>query len=198
MELEEKRINISNNIWLEKGIIPIKIDDTEYNELWNLHPKERREINFFNKTYKLPRWNQAYGVDYKFSGIIEKAKPITEQLQKYLDWANNNEIQHKRNGNLNGILINWYKNGEDYISWHSDNETELDPNSPIYTISLGSTRTFKIREKENHLNVTNFELNHNDFLIMGGKDFQKKYQHHLPKRKKCVDSRISITIRKFL
>ena len=107
-----------------------------------------------------------------------------------------NEEKQGRTGELNGILVNWYQDGEHYISWHSDDESNLDPKSPIYTISLGATRTFKIREKADKKNVTNYELEHNDFLIMGG-EFQKYYQHHLPKRKQCKNSRISITLRKF-
>ena len=106
------------------------------------------------------------------------------------------EYKKGRTGELNGILVNWYKDGEDYIGWHSDDESQIDQNAPIYTISLGDTRTFKIREKKDKKKVTNYELEDNDYLIMGG-EFQKNYQHHLPKRKKCKNSRISITIRKF-
>ena len=107
-----------------------------------------------------------------------------------------NEKKQGRIGGLNGILVNWYQDGEHYIGWHSDDESPLDQKAPIYTICLGATRTFKIREKKNKKNVTNYELENNDFLIMGG-EFQKYYQHHLPKRTKCKHSRISITIRKF-
>ena len=38
--------------------------------------------------------------------------------------------------------------------------------------------------KKDKKKVTNYELEDNDYLIMGG-EFQKHYQHHLPKRKKC-------------
>ena len=190
------RLNYSKNCWLEKGVIPIKLDKDQYHELWKSHPIERNEIFIFNKYHKVPRWQQAYGKNYKFSGNVAKAQPITENLKKYINWANMNEVKNGRSGGLNGILINWYENGDHYIGWHSDDESQIDQEAPIYTISLGSKRTFKIREKKNKKNVTNYELENNDFLIMGGK-FQKYYQHHLPKRKKCIHSRISITIRKF-
>lgn len=185
-----------DNCWLEKGKIPFKLSKEEYQSLWDSHPVERNEIFIFNKYQKVPRWQQAYGQNYQFSGNTAVAQPITEMLKKYIDWANMNEIKKGRIGGLNGILVNWYQYGEHYIGWHSDDESQLDQNAPIYTISLGTTRTFKIREKKNKKNVTNYELENNDFLIMGG-EFQKHYQHHLPKRKKCKHSRISITIRKF-
>ena len=187
---------MNNNCWLEKGKIPIKLTKEQYKNLWNSHPVERNEIFIFNKYHKVPRWQQAYGQNYKFSGNTAIALPITKILKPYIDWANMNEKKQSRIGGLNGILVNWYQDGDHYIGWHSDDESQLDQTAPIYTISLGATRTFKIREKKNKKNVTNYELENNDFLIMGG-DFQKHYQHHLPKRKKCKHSRISITIRKF-
>jgi len=191
-------INYPNNCWIEKGVIPseLQLNKDQYQELWNSHPLEQDEICIFNKYVKIPRWQQAYGEDYKFSGSMAKSLPITEQLQKYIDWVNLNEVSNGRSGELNGILLNWYENGDHYIGWHSDDEPQLDKSFPVYTISLGATRTFKIREKKNKNIVTDFELKNNDFFIMGG-EFQKHYQHHLPKRKKCINSRISITLRKF-
>ena len=185
-----------DNSWLETGKLPFKLNKEQYQTLWNSHPVERNEIFIFNKYHKVPRWQQAYGQNYQFSGNTTIAQPITDMLQKYIDWANMNEKKKGRIGGLNGVLVNWYEDGEHYIGWHSDDESQLDENAPIYTISLGVTRTFKIREKKNKKNVTNYELENNDFLIMGG-EFQKHYQHQLPKRKKCKHSRISITIRKF-
>ena len=188
----------SNDSWIERGTIPnnIHLTNDQYKELWDAHPAERHEIYIFNKYHKVPRWNQAYGIDYKFSGNVAKAKPITPLLQKYIDWVNDNELKQNRSGGFNSILVNWYENGQHYIGWHSDDESELDTKAPIYTISLGATRTFKIRDKKNTKNVTNYELDNNQFFIMGG-NFQKYYHHHLPKRMKCMDSRISITLRKF-
>jgi alkylated DNA repair dioxygenase AlkB len=193
------RINYAKNCWLEKGSIPnsLHLYKEQYQKLWNSHPTEKHTVFIFNKYHKIPRWQQAYGQNYRFSGNVAKAKPFTPQLQDFIDWANNNELNNGRIGGMNGILVNWYQNGSHYIGWHSDDESQLDPLTPIYTISLGAKRTFKIREKKNKKNVINFELENNDFLIMGG-DFQKHFQHHLPKRKKCADSRVSITIRKFI
>ncbi len=95
----------------------------------------------------MPRWQQAYGKSYQFSGNVSVALPITEHIQKYIDWANTNELNNCRKGGFNGALINWYENGEHYIGWHSDSEAQLVKNEPIYTISLGATRTFKIKGK---------------------------------------------------
>jgi len=149
----------------------------------------------YNKWHTVPRWQQAYGKSYEFSGNVSVALPISAQIQSFIDWANLNETNNGRTGGFNGALLNWYEDGEHHIGWHSDNEGPLVKNEPIYTISLGATRTFKIREKS-HANSANYELENNNYLIMGGK-FQSHYQHQLPVRKKCKTSRISITLRKF-
>ena len=50
--------------------------------------------------------------------------------------------------NFNQILLNWYRDGEDYIGMHSDDESEIIKNTPIITVSLGTTRDFVLQEKE--------------------------------------------------
>ena len=196
---KNKKENLINNCWFEKGYIPkyLQLNDNQYETLWNMHPVKQNKVLIYNKLVKVPRWQQAYGKNYSFTGNTVIAKPLTEQLKKYIDWANKNELENGRTGELNGILINWYQDGNHYIGWHSDDERQLNKNSPIYTISFGAKRTFKIREKYNKKNVTNFELENNNFFIMGG-NFQKYFQHQIPKRKKCSNTRISITIRSFL
>ena len=74
-----------------------------------------------------------------------------------------NENEEGRVGGLNGVLVNWYQDGEHYIGWHSDDVSQLDQDAPIYTISLGATRTFKIRETKDKNNVTDHELEDSDF-----------------------------------
>jgi len=96
--------------------------------------------------------------------------------------------------NFNGILINKYLNGNDYISAHSDSESNCDVNG-VVAISYGSTRKFRIRDKKTKTIVGDFPLNHAEMLIMGG-DFQKEFTHEIPIEKKIKEPRISFTFRK--
>ena len=43
---------------------------------------------------------------------------------------------------FNGCLINLYRDGNDCMGWHSDNEKELDSEKSIASLSLGSSRDF--------------------------------------------------------
>ena len=45
------------------------------------------------------------------------------------------------------VLLNWYRDGDDAMSWHSDDEPELGPEPVIASVSLGAERVFKLRRK---------------------------------------------------
>ena len=65
---------------------------------------------------KIPRWQQAYGVDYRFSGKVSKALPIPVLLTPLVVWAKN-QIDDR----LNGMLLNWYDADlGHYIGRHRD------------------------------------------------------------------------------
>ena len=98
------------------------------------------------------------------------------------------------NTEYNGILVNKYKTGEDYISAHSDDETNLDK-CGVVAISYGATRKFRIREKNTKKKVGDYPMVSYSMLQMGG-DFQKEFTHEIPIEKKVKESRISFTFRK--
>lgn len=190
-------IILKNDSWLESGNIPNQIleDEKTFKNIWEMHPETIHKIKIFGKELNTPRWQQSYGIDYKFSGTTSKAQPIPDILKPYLQWANKNEINNGRTGDLNGILLNWYKDGEHNIGWHSDSESELDNTRPIYTISLGADRKFKIKHIKSGA-TNDYIVNNGSYIIMGG-EMQKHYKHSVPKSKKVTEPRISITIRKF-
>ena len=94
----------------------------------------------------------------------------------------------------NGILVNKYKTGEDYISAHSDDEVNLDP-SGVVAISWGATRKFRIRNKITKKIVGDYPLTSGSMIQMVGK-FQQEFTHEVPVEKKVKTERISFTFRK--
>ena len=79
---------------------------------------------------------------YKYSGQIAKSIKLTTELEFLLNYINK-EFQ----SDFNGILINKYNNGSDYIGKHSDDEKELSKKG-VVAITYGATRKFRIRDKE--------------------------------------------------
>ena len=56
--------------------------------------------------------------------------------------------EQKAGKSFNSLLLNLYRNGDDKVSWHSDNESELGYEPCIASLSLGAVRRFKFRHLE--------------------------------------------------
>jgi alkylated DNA repair dioxygenase AlkB len=188
-----KTINLNETSWIIEGRIPNELQYVQNNfeELWNLHPKEYGKIKIYGNIINVPRWSQCYMRPYYYSGINHEAIPLPIEFQPYLEWANNLGY-----GEFNIALINFYGHGGHYIGRHSDNESEIVENSPIVSITLGATRTFRIRDKTSLEIVKDINLTDGAYLIMGG-EMQKHYLHEIPKVAKA-GRRINITFRQMI
>ncbi|PAV14774.1 isochorismatase family [Pyrrhoderma noxium] len=51
---------------------------------------------------------------------------------------------------LNHVLIQWYRNGNDYIAEHADKTVDIVRGSAIINVSIGSQRTMILRFKKGH------------------------------------------------
>jgi len=109
----------------------------------------------------------------------------------------------------NFCLVNYYANGADSISYHSDDERFLGPNPSIASFSLGATRDFCMKHKpispkdgepppeQNLKPPLKLPLASGDMVLMRGKT-QANWLHSVPKRKGKggEGGRINITFRK--
>jgi alkylated DNA repair dioxygenase AlkB len=98
---------------------------------------------------------------------------------------------------FNGILVNKYMDGNDYISAHSDDEGSLDQKAGVAFISYGTERIFRIRNKVDKKIVFNESTTHCSIMHMGG-EFQNLYTHEIPIQKKIKTARISFTFREHI
>lgn len=140
---------------------------------------QRRDVGFFSDD----------SIGYHYSGKLAESKPLTKYLKRLLK-----KVNKLYNTSFNGILINRYNDGNDYISAHSDDERNLDPQGVI-SISYGSTRIFRIRNKYTKKIIKDIELNNLDIVHMKG-DFQKEFTHEIPKDTTIKTERYSFTFRK--
>ncbi|BCU02743.1 dioxygenase [Pandoravirus japonicus] len=100
----------------------------------------------------------------------------------------------KPRGTYTAVLINEYRDGNDHISWHSDDEHSID-RTDIASLSLGATRDFKMRDKADHALQVTFPLGPGDVVHMHGR-CQDLYQHQVPKRARVNDVRLNLTFRR--
>ena len=140
---------------------------------------QHRSIGFFS--------NKSIG--YYYSGQLAKSQTLTNNLSILLD-----KINIKFDSKLNGILVNKYINGNDYIGAHSDDETSLDK-CGVVCISYGAVRKFRIKDKITKKTIVDIPTISNNILHMGG-DFQKEFTHEIPIEKKIKEVRYSFTFRK--
>ena len=187
---------LSQTSWIATCKLPKELYPN-FNDLWQTHPLEKGKVKIYGKEIETPRWHASYLNDYTFSGITlnNKNTIIPPAVSKIFEWANTNETEK-----YNQILVNWYENGHHYIGKHSDDEKQLIPESYIFSLSLGSTRTFRIRNKESKKIVRDITLNDGDIVIMGGTT-QKEFTHEITKisgkKGESISRRINITFRKF-
>ena len=143
---------------------------------------QQRSIGFFSDE----------SVGYKYSGQMAASQPLTPALSSLLMYVND-----RFGAAYNGVLINKYLSGEEYIGKHSDDERALDPNTGVIVCSLGSVRKFRIREKESGKLMTDVPTENDKIIQMAG-DFQKEFTHEIPVEKKVNGVRFSFTFRKHL
>jgi alkylated DNA repair dioxygenase AlkB len=59
---------------------------------------------------------------------------------------------------FNSVLLNLYRNGNDSVAWHADDEPELGINPLIASVSFGQQRRFDVRHKQDHKLKYSIEL----------------------------------------
>jgi alkylated DNA repair dioxygenase AlkB len=97
---------------------------------------------------------------------------------------------------FNSVLINFYRDGQDRVAWHSDDEKELGQNPVIGSVSLGAERKFKLRHKgfDKNGRQTEIMLAHGSLLLMKGPT-QHFWKHEIPRTARPVEARINLTFR---
>ena len=174
-----------------------------------------------------PRYTTVFGVDtsstFTPDGELidsQTAKPVPSD--RYKACAPNTPrplpqcLDHLRqlteiftSATYNFCLVNYYADGADSISYHSDDERFLGPNPSIASFSLGATRDFCMKHKpippkagepppaQNLKPPLKLPLASGDMVLMRGKT-QANWLHSIPKRKGkgSEGGRINITFRK--
>lgn len=175
--------------------LPLEIANSYFSVLKNSIVWQSRKIKIFGRFVDQPRlmaWHGDENKKYKYSGTVFDPQPWTQDL---LDIKN--KIESVCDLSFNSVLLNLYRNGQDSMGWHSDDEKELGRDPIIASLSLGQERRFIFRDKKDHENKRELVLKHGSLLIMSGKT-QEYYHHSVPKQLKINEPRINLTFRRIL
>lgn len=184
---ENKQVDWKTARWGE-------MSETDFDniEFTNIRWKQDH-IKFFGKTHPLPRLTSWYGdpgASYKYSGIYSDPNPWNDGLL-YVK----SKVEAALGVCFNSVLLNWYRDGSDSLSWHADDERELGPEPIIASASFGDTRDFLFRRKDDKDQNLALKLHHGSLVVMKGTT-QQHWVHSVPKRKSSSSrSRFNLTFR---
>lgn len=153
----------------------------------------QEKIQVWGKAHAQPRlvaWHGDSGTAYGYSGITLQASDWSTTLRRI-----KKEIESATGYRFNSVLLNLYRDQHDHVSWHSDDEPELGQNPVIASLSLGATRTFKLKYKSSAAQkVLSFELGSGSLLLMAGAT-QHHWKHCIARQSRASAARINLTFR---
>jgi alkylated DNA repair dioxygenase AlkB len=126
---------------------------------------------------------------YTYSGVKKIPQAWTSELL-----AIKAQLEELAQSEFNSCLLNFYHDGDDGMGWHCDDEIELDPSSPIASLSLGARRKFAFRHKEDKTTIPLYL--ENGSVLMMHSPTQQFWRHALLKTKTVSTPRINLTFRK--
>ncbi len=155
-------------------------------------PWEQPSVLIHGREHPVPRllaWYGDAGVSYRYSGLTHQPLPWTPLLAEIRE-----RVQDYCGQALNGVLINYYRDGSDSMGWHSDDEAELGRNPLVASLNLGGARRFDLRRKGGSRIEHSLLLEGGSLLVMRGAT-QHYWQHQVAKTRKVVAPRLNLTFR---
>jgi alkylated DNA repair dioxygenase AlkB len=156
---------------------------------------KQEHIKMFGKEIGIPRLTAWYGDperSYTYSGIALTPlewTPLLNELRAAVEKIAGHEF--------NSVLLNLYRDANDSVSWHADDEPDLGREPVIGSLSLGASRRFDFRKKTDHSERFKSVLNSGDLVVMRGTS-QQLWDHQVPKEPKATGPRINLTFRQIL
>jgi len=157
------------------------------NIAWKQEP-----IKMFGKEIMQPRLTAWYGderMSYTYSGITMQPLSWNDDLTFI-----KNKIEVETGYAFNSALLNFYRDGNDSVGWHRDNEKSLGINPIIASVSFGTSRDFHLKHVTDRDLTVKVPLTNGSLLLMKGKT-QHHWLHSIQKEPKVRSGRINITFR---
>jgi len=140
---------------------------------------------------RLTSFHGQRGVHYSYSGMRYDAHDFAPELA-----ALRERLSAELGCGFNCVLANFYRDGDDSVGYHADDEPELGPSVQdiaIASLSLGQARRFVLKHRKSGAR-TELTLPGGSLLVMRGRT-QQVYVHALPKTRIPVEPRVNLTYR---
>lgn len=167
-------------LWTQ--FFPRSKSDEYFKRLRDSSPWRQRERKMYDKMVPDPRLTAYYGGS--------NGHAWTPDLVAIKD-----KLQAECGVVFDRVLLNYYRDGNDSVAWHSDTLPADGKHHPIASVTFGETRIFKVRHKtRKDFAALDIPLTHGSLLLMG-ETMQDHYEHHVPKTTRKVGGRINLTFR---
>jgi alkylated DNA repair dioxygenase AlkB len=181
-----------------ENFYPPSVSDAFLRQLTTELAWQQGEITMFGKKVLEPRlsaWYGDAGKTYTYSGKKQEPLPWQSDLLRIKTDAEKVILEQLKQAiSLNSVLCNYYRNGQDSMGFHADNERELGQNPVIASVNFGETRRFQFRRRDDKNVKYELELTHGSLLVMAGA-MQHHWLHAVPKEPKRTKPRINLTFR---
>jgi alkylated DNA repair dioxygenase AlkB len=169
---------------------------------------EQRSIRIFGRKVLQPRLIAWAGEHpYRYSGDTLPIRPFPTNAMAILGRVNSclRFLQDPAPA-FNHVLMNLYRDGNDSMGAHADDEVELGPEPFVASLSLGQPRKFQIRPKRKFQSPNDeaptstsplsldLQLESGSLVVMHP-PMQRYFVHSVPKQPKIVSSRLNMTFR---
>lgn len=145
----------------------------------------------FGRHFNIPRlqaWYADKGIHYRYSDNMLESHRWAEPLLSIKQ-----DVEKLSGLMFNSVLVTYYRNGDDHVSWHADDEPELGNAPVIASLSLGADREFQYRHKRQ--NESGSILLQDGELLLMLPEFQSFWEHSIPQQTEVTGPRINLTFR---
>lgn len=179
------------NVWYQDNFILPRTADELFVELRQSIQWRQDNIKMYGKEVKIPRLHAWYGdshATYSYSKLTLNPLPWTSSLLNL-----KRQCEQACNTNFNSVLANYYRDGQDSMGMHADNEVELGSLPTIASLTFGADRDFDFKHLHTGEKIR-IKLRHGSLLVMSG-ETQKYWHHGISKRATAMGGRINLTFR---
>lgn len=141
-------------------------------------------LMLFGQRRLVPRqvaWAGDTGVCYRYSGCDHRASGWPAVLRSVRD-----ELQALFNARYNFVLLNRYRNGEDSMGWHADDEPAL--RGDVASVSLGCPRRFRYELADG--TRVSVLLPHGSVI-----EIPRTLRHCVPRMRRAAGARVNLSFR---
>ena len=172
------------------SFLDFNFSDTNYDDIaamfdWGTGQKmsgNRQVLYFGNLPYSYGKYSKHEATPYPESPLFDRI--FTEIGARDPDFTKDKFT----------CLVTLYNDGKSYILPHSDDEACIDPDSKIYTVSFGATRTLHFNNEKGPLTPTSCSLEHGSVNVMT-RASQNFWKHEIRPEREVEGPRVSFTFR---